>query len=80
MHDEEERRRGEENRTEGRYLDGTPRGGGARRTLRHAMEASEGIHIVAEGAIDHLRDLQRTLRTAGIEAQITSPPAAKCSS
>jgi hypothetical protein len=44
------------------------------------MDASEGIHIVAEGAIDHLRDLQRTLRSAGIEAQITSPPAAKCSS
>jgi hypothetical protein len=44
------------------------------------MNAPEETHIVAEGAIDHLRDLQRVLRTAGIEAQITSPPAAKCSS
>ncbi len=48
--------------------------------FRREMNAPEETHIVAEGAIDHLRDLQRVLRTAGIEAQITSPPAAKCSS
>lgn len=36
--------------------------------------------VVAEGGIDHLRDLQRSLRSAGIESRITSPPAAQCSS
>jgi hypothetical protein len=44
------------------------------------MSAPEETHIVAEGTIDHLRDLQRTLRAAGIEARITSPPKAQCSS
>jgi hypothetical protein len=44
------------------------------------MNDREEIHIVAEGVIDHLRELQRFLRGAGIEARITSPPKEKCSS
>jgi hypothetical protein len=44
------------------------------------MHASEGTHIVAEGVIDHLRELQRVLRSAGIASEITSPPKAQCSS
>lgn len=44
------------------------------------MDSREEIHIVAEGTMDHLRELQRTLRDADIEARITSPPPAQCSS
>jgi hypothetical protein len=46
----------------------------------HSMSTSEETHIIAEGAIDHLRDLQRVLRTQGIDSQIASPPKAQCSS
>jgi hypothetical protein len=44
------------------------------------MHAPEGIHIVAEGVIDHLRDLQRVLRSNDIASEITSPPKAQCGS
>lgn len=44
------------------------------------MQAPEGIHIVAEGVFDHLRDMQRVLRSADIVSEITSPPKAQCSS
>jgi len=44
------------------------------------MDQSEGIQIVAEGTMDHLRELQRALREVDIEARITSPPRAQCSS
>lgn len=44
--------------------------------MHHDLHA----HVVAEGGLDHLKSLQRTLQLAGIESQITSPPAKNCSS
>jgi len=44
------------------------------------MHEHENIHVVAEGALDHLRRLKGSLAEIGIEGEIVSPPKEKCSS
>jgi hypothetical protein len=36
--------------------------------------------VVAQGDLDHLREIQTAFRAAGIESQIERPPPAHCSS
>jgi len=37
-------------------------------------------YVVAEGVLDHLRELRRTLAQGGVGAEIVAPPAQHCSS
>lgn len=44
------------------------------------MRLPDGTYVVAEGGLDHLRALQRRLRSCEIASEITSPPKKFCSS
>lgn len=44
------------------------------------MHTHAGQLVIAEGATDHLKTVQKLLAREGITAEIVAPPAAKCSS
>jgi hypothetical protein len=44
------------------------------------MERHGDQVVVAEGGLDHLRELRRALAEGGVGSEIVAPPAAKCSS
>lgn len=47
---------------------------------RDPMHTHAGQLVIAEGATDHLKNVQKMLARAGVTAEIVAPPAAKCSS
>lgn len=44
------------------------------------MERHGELHVVAEGDLANLRELQSSLSEAGIGCEIVAPPKEKCSS
>ena len=44
------------------------------------MQSESDVQVIAQGGLDHLRDLQRVLRRAGIASDLVRPPKEKCSS
>lgn len=44
------------------------------------MHADPGPHVIAQGSLDHLREIQRSLARRGISSEVQRPPAGKCGS
>lgn len=53
---------------------------GAPNTLPETMQNDPQSTVIAEGATDGLREIQRTLKGAGIESEIVRPPPQHCTS
>ncbi len=44
------------------------------------MHTGPEQHVIAQGGLDHLREIQRVLTRQGISSEVQRPPTGKCGS